>query len=85
MESYERWKLESTEREIMEYLDAGKKVFIESGALVDSVLGYCAKENEEGVRFITTASVFQKMIQLDSYSSVETEEFGGNLFVHVMQ
>jgi hypothetical protein len=90
MKDYEIWRLQDFEKEIIEYLDKGKKAFIENGCLNDEIISYSQSNQYDFNRhyddefiFTTTASVFSREIRLASYSEVETEEFNGNLFVHV--
>lgn len=66
-----------------------KKIFIESGALNDEIIDYelilkeSVRSREREVSFKTTASVFPRTIKLSDYENVDTEEYNGNLFVHV--
>lgn len=83
------YNLECTEREIMEWLDNGKKVYIESGALNDEILSYSVERFEkrygveEEVTFTTSACVFPKEIVLSDDREVATEVFNGCLFVKI--
>ena len=83
------FNLECTEREIMKWLDNGKKVYIESGALNDEILSYSVERFEkrygveEEVTFTTSACVFPKEVVLDDDREVDTEEFNGCLFVKI--
>lgn len=87
-----RWDLEGTVSEIRQYLDAGKKVYIESGAANDRILSVETQEykthdwqeymDKEYVLH-TSACIFPEVMRLEDCEHVDTEEFGGNLFVHV--
>lgn len=86
MTNYERWKIEDTENEIMEYLNSGKKVFIENGCLNDNIVSFSVNNQfaEREVIFITSACVFPLYINfMESYSNIDTEDYKGNLFVKV--
>ncbi len=66
-----------------------KKIFIDSGAANDEIIDYelvlreSNSKKEREVSFKTSASIFPRSIQLSDYSSVDLEEYNGNLFVHV--
>jgi len=83
----EKWEIQDYEDDIMDYLNRGKKVFIESGCLNDTILSFSISNilNEREVIFTTTACVFPEHINFmgQPLSSVYTEDFKGNLFVHV--
>lgn len=85
----ERIQLEDGENEIILKLDEGKKVYIESGAAVDRIISYSIRKfktypcEEREVTFTTSACIFPKSLRLENYDNVDTEEFNGNLFVHV--
>lgn len=87
-----RLDIDVTVLEIQQYLNAGKKVYIESGAAVDRVLSIETLEHkthawqehtDKEYMLHTTACIFPESMQLENYEHVDTEEFGGNLFVHV--
>ena len=81
------------EAEIMSYLDAGKKVYIESGAANDEICSYHVEKREiymhgsvfedKTVTFQTSACIFPPSISLHNYSNVDCEDFKGALFVSV--
>lgn len=84
--------LEYIEKEIIERLDKGEKVYIESGAWNDCIIAYSIRKfktyswqeyEEEEITFVTTAYVFPKNINLSDWNYIKTEEFKGNLFIHV--
>lgn len=88
----EKWRIEDIENEIMEYLDTGKKVYIESGCLNDAIIDYSVRTyktyawqeyEEKEVTFTTSACVFPLHLNLKGYSSVDSEDFNGHLFVKV--
>lgn len=86
MTGWERWKVEIIENEIIEYLDNGKKVFIENGCLNDNIISYSVNNqfSEREVTFTTSACVFPLYVNLmGSYFNIDTEDFKGNLFVKV--
>ena len=86
MTCWERWNVENIEDEIMEYLNNGKKVFIENGCLNDNIVSYSINDQlkEREVTFTTSACVFPECINLmGSYSNIDTEDYKGNLFVNV--
>ena len=64
------WEIEYIEREIVKWLDDGKKVYVESGAANDEILSYSveevgiAKNNE--VHFVTSACMFPKDLVLSA-------------------
>ena len=75
----------------MDYLDRGKKVYIESGALNDVITGYSinpgydrgwTKDYDE-VLFTSDGGYFGNPIDLSEFSDVSCEEFDGNLFIQV--
>lgn len=82
------WELEYIEKEIMRWLDDGKKVYIENGAANDSIVSYTVEEvgivkNNE-VHFTTSACIFPKDLVLSAMDcNVDTEEFNGCLFVKI--
>ena len=84
---------ECIEKDIIDYLDQGKKVFIENGCLNDSIIGYEIKTHktyswqeyeEKEYVFTTSASVFPETIKLSDYEDYDCEVFQGNLFVSVL-
>ena len=83
------WWLKCVEREIIEYLNNGKNVYIESGAANDEILLYeidrepLSHYPEDDVIFVTSACIFPERIVLSCWDNVDTEEFNGNLFLHV--
>lgn len=83
-----KWDLEYAEREIMRWLDEGKKVYIENGAANDEITSYTVEEvgiarNNE-VHFTTSACIFPKTMVLSAMDcNVDTEEYNGCLFVKV--
>ena len=83
------YNLECIERDIMEWLDGGKKVYIESGSLNDEILSYSVEKfekrygTEEEVTFTTSACVFPKEVVLTDDCNVDTEVFNGCLFVKI--
>ena len=87
-----QWDVECIERDIIERLDKGETVYIESGALNDCITSYSIRKyktyswqeyEEKEITFTTTACVFSKEIILSNWDNVDTEEFDGKLFVHV--
>ena len=66
-----------------------RKVYIDSGALNDEVVSYeyklykTPRLSERKVTLLTTHSVFPAEVDLHDYDHVDTEEFNGNLFIHV--
>ncbi len=87
-----RYEIENIEKEIIERLDKGEKVYIESGAAVDCITSYSAREykthswqfyKEKEITFTTTACIFPEKIMLSDWNNVDTEEFEGKLFVQV--
>lgn len=83
----EIWNIERIENEIMEYLDNGKKVYIEDGCLNDEIISYSVNEeliNRE-VIFTTSACVFPLNIEFMGcgFFNIDTEDYKGNLFVKV--
>ena len=83
----EKWEIESYEKDIIEYLQNGKNVYIEDGCLNDEIVSYSItdayKENE--IVFTTSACVFPKEINFKDlgFEIVGTEDFKGSLFVYV--
>lgn len=86
------YEIEWIERDIIERLDKGETVYIESGAANDEITGYSIREyktyewqayEEKEITFTTTACIFPKEIMLSNWDNVDTEEFNGKLFVHV--
>lgn len=75
----------------MDYLDQGKKVYIESGALNDLITGYVINpgadrgwtRDYDEVLFTSDGGYFGNPIDLTQYSEVDCEEFDGNLFIQV--
>ena len=87
-----RFDIKYIEKEIIDRLDKGEKVYIESGALNDCITSYSIRKyktyswqeyEENEITFTTTACVFPEHITLSDWDNVDTEEFYGNLFVHV--
>ena len=87
-----QYEIEWIERDIIERLDKGETVFIESGAANDEITGYFVRKyktyswqtyEEKEITFTTTACIFPKEIALSNWDNVDTEEFNGKLFVHV--
>lgn len=84
-----KYELESIENEIIEQLDKGGKVIIESGAANDSIFSYVVNViqgnpfagNERNVVFTTSACVFPEKIELADFDHVETNEWNDCLFV----
>lgn len=86
------YEIECIEKEIIERLDKGEEVYIESGAANDCITGYSVKKykthswqtyEEKEITFITTACIFPEKIMLSNWNNVDTEEFNNKLFVHV--
>lgn len=77
------------QEDIINYLNNGKKVYIESGCLNDEITGFEQGEKmtdefwDNGVSFFTSASVFSARISLYSFDSVDCEDVNGCLFVQV--
>lgn len=75
----------------MDYLDRGKKVYIESGALNDVITSYTVNQGYDNgwtkdydeVLFTSDEGYFGKPIDLTQFSEVDCEEFDGNLFIQV--
>ena len=87
-----KYDIEWIEKEIMERLDKGETVFIESGAANDEITSYSIRKykahswqsyEEKEISFTTTACIFPEKIMLSNWDNVDTEEFQGKLFVHV--
>ena len=83
----EKWEIENHEKDIMEYLDNDKKVYIEDGCLNDEIVSYSIvdKYKEKEIAFITSACVFPKEINFmdQGFEIIKTEDFKGDLFVYV--
>lgn len=88
-----KYDLQSIEDEIILKLDNNEKVYIESGAVNDTITAYSVRKfkthawqdyEEREVTFTTTACIFPQKIMLSDYDNVDTEEFEGKLFVHVL-
>ena len=80
------------EEEIIERLNKKENVYIESGAANDVITSYSIRKykthswqdyEEEEVTFTTTACIFPQKINLSYWENVDTEEFKGELFIHV--
>ena len=75
----------------MDYLDRGKKVYIESGALNDVITAYTVNQgydrgwtrDYDEVLFTSEGGYFGNPIDLSAFSYVDCEEFDGNLFIQV--
>ena len=87
-----QYEIEWIEREIIEHLDKGEKVFIESGAANDEITAYSIRKykthswqsyEEKEITFTTTACIFPKEIMLSNWDNVDIEEFEGKLFIHL--
>lgn len=72
--------LESIEKDIMERLNTGEDVYIESGCDNDKIIGYSA---EEEIVFTTTACIFPKHIILSYWDNIDTENYNNKMFIHV--
>ncbi len=86
------WHVETIEKEIISYLEAGKKAYIESGVANDRITAYRTESykryswmdyEEKEIYFQTSACIFPKEIQLENYSDCDCEDYNGNLFVKV--
>lgn len=86
------WDIQYVEQEIIEYLNCSKSVYIDSGAANDSIVSYTVRSFKEyswqnyekkQVSFKTTACIFPEEIELSNYKNISTEDYKGNLFVHV--
>lgn len=83
--------LNGIEKEIIQRLDNNETVYIDSGAANDVITSYSIQKFKRGwseyeekeITFTTTACIFPKEIKLSYYDNVDTEEFNGELFVHV--
>ena len=83
--------LNGIEKEIIQRLDNNETVYIESAASNDVINSYSIQKFKRGwseyeekeITFTTTACIFPKEIKLSYYDNVDTEEFNGELFVHV--
>lgn len=85
MTNWRSFRIESIEKEIVSYLDAQRKVYLEDGCLVDEITGY-EWDNEiykDRYWFYTSASVFPKKICLEDADETNTEDFNGALFVKI--
>lgn len=87
-----KYDIEWIEKEIMERLDKGETVYIESGAASDKITAYSIRKykthpwqsyEEKEITFTTTACIFPEKIMLSDWDNVGTEEFQGELFVYV--
>ena len=87
-----KYEIETIEKEIIERLDKGEIVNLESGCLNDCITAYSIRKyktyrwqeyEDEEITFTTTACVFPEHIRLSDWDNVDTEEFKNNLFVHV--
>ena len=84
-----QYEIEWVERDVVERLDKGEKVYLESGCAIDGITGYSIRKykrqayEEKEVTFTTTAYIFPKEIMLSNWENVDTKEFEGKLFVHV--
>lgn len=80
-----KYDIETIEEEIIERLDKGEQVYLESGCLNDCIIAYSVKKlcEDKEITFTTTACVFPKYIRLSDWDNVDTEEFKAELFVHV--
>ena len=78
------FEIEGIEKEIMQWLDDGKNVCIESGAANDAILSYTVDADNGEVEFTTSACIFPKKI-IFPYAgwSVDTEIYNDCLFVKV--
>lgn len=70
------------EREIIRRLNNDENVYLESSTVKDIITAY-EKDTYGNVIFTTTACIFPKRIDLREYDGIDTEEFGGELFVHI--
>ena len=77
-----KWDTVTYEREIIRRLDSGEKVYLESGAANDTITAY-EIDAYTNVVFTTTACIFPKRVDLRDYDGIDTEEFNGELFVHI--
>lgn len=84
-----KYDIERIEKEIMERLDKGETVYIESGAANDCITSYHINKygslyyGDWEIIFTTTACIFPEKIMLTNWDNVDTEEFQGKLFVYV--
>lgn len=79
-----QWEIENIEKEMMQWLDEGKNVYIESGAANDAILSYTVDADNGEVEFTTSACIFPKDLVLSAMDcNVDTEEFNGCLFVKI--
>lgn len=87
-----KYDIETIEKEIIERLDQGEQVYLESGCLNDCITAYSVKKfkkyswqeyEDKEITFTTTACVFPEHIRLSDWDNVDTEEFKDKLFVHV--
>ena len=75
----------------MDYLDRGKKVYIDAGALNDVITGYVVEpgydrgwtKDYDTVYLTSELGYFGKKINLGEMYKVDCEEYDGNLFIHV--
>lgn len=77
-----KWDVLAYEEEIIERLDNNEKVYLESGAANDTITAY-EKDIYGNTIFTTTACIFPRKINLCNYDGIDTEEFNGELFVHI--
>lgn len=78
-------------QDAMHYLDMGKRVYIESGALNDVITGYTIeKGNDRGwsrdydrVLFTTEGGYFGDPVDLSEFDTVDCEYYQKNLFIQV--
>lgn len=84
--------VQGIEDDVIKSLRTGKpykKIFIESGAANDEIIDYdlsireSVNKRSRECRLRTTAAIFPGYINLSDYDDVETEEFQGNLFIHI--
>lgn len=84
---------EAVTHDAMTYLDQGKKVYIDYGALNDVITGYVVDSGDRGswrrdydtVYFTTDggADYFGTKVNLYDYDYVDCDDFEGSLFIHV--
>lgn len=86
------YALEGIEDDIRKSLLTGKpykKVYIESGAANDEIINFeldiheTLRSKDREMTFRTTAAIFPAKINLADYDDIDTEEYNGNLFLHV--
>lgn len=78
-------KINWVQDSIIDYLNRGAEVYIQSGAANDQILSYSEVIYAWGkeVIFTTTGTIFPKELCLYDYDNVDSEEFQGCLFVDV--